>query len=680
MPAQLRKIFLLILLCINANAFAQQGEFPQTFYNRPPAEQLSFLRKIIKDSMDAGSYANVPRFIKMAMPLAAKLPNDTVTGKLNQYLGDIYSETDPDSALYYYRASLYGWKNISLQSKLYLLQSLVDIYAQETKKDSTAKTIIQLQAMIRSLPDTNHKKLLIVNSIAKAFVSMSKYEEGIENYRFILKYALIAKDSQALRNGFVNAGNAYNQTGNDRMAIYYTMQAIPYLQGNKMAGLITYMNVGGYFATIQNIDSSIIFYDKASAIAKETGDESVINNVDMQRANIFVSQGKFAEAESLLKKALSFYEKQPHDVEIVNTLLVYAGLDTSRKDYPAAKDHLLRLKSITKNGMSAFYGQALEFIVTVYEKLGDYKNAYENQKEFMAIKDSIRSDKVQESFAKLQTEYETYKKEEQIKILQSEAQIRELQLKTARRNTALYFIAGILLVGIFAVVWYVRNVRNKAQMGQLKAELEMKALRSQMNPHFIFNSLNSVQKYIWENKQEDAAEYLTKFARLIRLVLENSQHAMIPLSGELDALRLYIEMEHRRNNGKFDYSITTSEHIDTEHIMIPPLLLQPYAENAIWHGLSRKESRGSLNVHIDKKGDQLLFSIDDDGIGRTKAAEYDENRVKKKSMALNISAQRLAWLENETGKVATAEIIDKTAAGIASGTTVIINLPVIQDT
>ena len=161
------------------------------------------------------------------------------------------------------------------------------------------------------------------------------------------------------------------------------------------------------------------------------------------------------------------------------------------------------------------------------------------------------------------------------------------------------------------------------------AELEMKTLTGQVNPHFIINSLNSIRKYIWENRREDASEYLIKFARLIRLVIENPQQASIKLSDEIDALRLYIETEHRRNNQKFDYAIPVSENIDSNKTYISPLLLQPYVENAIWHGLSLKDERGKLSRTIQKKQNSLICIIDDDGIRRTKAAEINLNSVPK---------------------------------------------------
>ena len=132
-------------------------------------------------------------------------------------------------------------------------------------------------------------------------------------------------------------------------------------------------------------------------------------------------------------------------------------------------------------------------------------------------------------------------------------------------------------------------------------ELEMQALRAQMNPHFIFNSLNSINRFILQNNKEQASEYLTKFSRLVRLILQNSQAALITLESELEALELYLELEALRFNNRFSYKISVSDDIDTEVIKVPPLIIQPYAENAIWHGLMHKESKGYLDIEIYKR-------------------------------------------------------------------------------
>ena len=145
----------------------------------------------------------------------------------------------------------------------------------------------------------------------------------------------------------------------------------------------------------------------------------------------------------------------------------------------------------------------------------------------------------------------------------------------------------------------------------------------------------------------------------------------------MNALRLYIEMEHRRNNQKFDYSITVNDNVDADKIFIPPLLLQPYVENAIWHGLSQKEERGKLSVLIERKENALICIIDDDGIGRVKADAIKINKLQATSLGMNISSERIEWLQKDAGLRAAVEIRDKYTEGNAGGTEVILTLPLI---
>jgi ligand-binding sensor domain-containing protein len=236
-------------------------------------------------------------------------------------------------------------------------------------------------------------------------------------------------------------------------------------------------------------------------------------------------------------------------------------------------------------------------------------------------------------------------------------------------------VTGIALINIRRIK---RREREKTNANKAIAEMELRALRSQMNPHFIFNSLNSIQKYIWDSKQEDAAEYLTKFSRLIRMILDNSMHKSITLEQEMNALSLYLELEHRRCNAKFDYNINVDNSIDASSVLFPPLILQPYVENAIWHGLLNKDGRGTLGITILKEGESFIKCIiEDDGIGRAAAAGMKQSReMGKVSYGILLTAQRLA-VPNENGKNGTVEISDL-YDGAPIGTRVVITIPVLS--
>src|SRR4029079_5651788 len=186
------------------------------------------------------------------------------------------------------------------------------------------------------------------------------------------------------------------------------------------------------------------------------------------------------------------------------------------------------------------------------------------------------------------------------------------------------------------------NEKKHAEFQQQAAELEMQALRAQMNPHFIFNCLSSINRFILKNESKTASNYLTRFSRLMRMVLLNSQKPLIALDDELEMLGIYLEMERLRFKDSFDYSITFLNAIDSDNVFIPPLLLQPFCENAIWHGLMHKEGKGRLEVELSTKEQMLHCIITDNGVGREKAAALKSKTAEKeKSLGLKITTERL---------------------------------------
>jgi len=184
----------------------------------------------------------------------------------------------------------------------------------------------------------------------------------------------------------------------------------------------------------------------------------------------------------------------------------------------------------------------------------------------------------------------------------------------------------------------------------MRRELEMQVLRAQMNPHFIFNCLSSINNFVMKNETEEATDYLTKFSRLIRTVLNNSKRAYIPLEDELEMLGLYLDMEKLRFNGAFAYSVHRDANIDAPAIFIPPLLIQPFVENAVWHGLMHKAGAGRLDIGLTIEKNILVCTIEDNGVGRSFARSAECRSVKKqKSMGIQITRQRLALINGNAG-------------------------------
>lgn len=252
-----------------------------------------------------------------------------------------------------------------------------------------------------------------------------------------------------------------------------------------------------------------------------------------------------------------------------------------------------------------------------------------------------------------------------------------------RSTVILAFAALIYGFYRYRVAHIRRKARLKAEYEKKLAHVEMSALLAQMNPHFLFNSLNSIDSYIVKNESRKASEYLNNFARLIRLILQHSRSDYISLADELEALDLYLQMENLRFDGCFDYKIVVDESLRSSSIVIPPMLIQPYLENAIWHGLrhNRKERcEGQLLLKISRQGDYLHCIVEDNGIGREQSAALKAGKSamnKKKSMGMSITRDRIELINKLRSVDARVEIFDlKDEAGQALGTRVELTIPV----
>jgi len=246
-----------------------------------------------------------------------------------------------------------------------------------------------------------------------------------------------------------------------------------------------------------------------------------------------------------------------------------------------------------------------------------------------------------------------------------------------------------LLAALAATGWafYRRQIarteareKEKARVRQQLADLEMKALRSQMNPHFVFNALNSVQNFILKNDPREASKYLTKFARLMRLILENSESPMVSLAREIELLRYYTELEQLRFNHRFSFDFQIDSSLNSESVSIPGMLIQPHIENAIWHGLMHKTEPGHLWVRFLKTGENtLLCEVEDDGVGRVRTAEMEKDRPKNhRSTGLANIRHRLEVLNAQLAEDIRLEFQDLyDEAGTARGTCVRVRMPVV---
>ncbi|MEO5647074.1 MAG: histidine kinase, partial [Chitinophagaceae bacterium] len=246
-----------------------------------------------------------------------------------------------------------------------------------------------------------------------------------------------------------------------------------------------------------------------------------------------------------------------------------------------------------------------------------------------------------------------------------------------------WFRSAILLLISLLIYWFVKRritrIKMKAAIRQQITELESKALRAQMNPHFIFNSLNAIQELIVTKNFTEAYQYLSNFSKLLRMVLNNSEKNFIPLSAEIEMNKHYLQLESLRFKQSFHYELEVEESIDEETTLVPSLLLQPFIENAIWHGLMHKEGDKRLAISFEEINDHLVCMIEDNGIGREKSAAIKARKIGAsyfESKGMTLSKQRIVALNQQLKENLAIRIDDmKDEAGGATGTRIIITIP-----
>jgi len=296
-----------------------------------------------------------------------------------------------------------------------------------------------------------------------------------------------------------------------------------------------------------------------------------------------------------------------------------------------------------------------------------FEDAFRWNDSIRELENMLRDADVRKEMATLETRYQTEKKEQQINLLTAENKITNQRIRLG------WLFIGFLLVLVVLVLALLFFRRKQAAFKQ--SELQQKLLRSQMNPHFIFNVMGSIQSYLYKNEAAKAADYLSRFAALSRSVLEFSSKENISLKEEIVMLQNYIELERARMKHPFELEYIIDEDMETDFIEIPPMLLQPFVENAIKHGLQDLDYPGKLILRFDEKKDYIAVEIVDNGKGLT-----TNKQGQHKSKALEIFMQRKKGIEHKSKKELTFEFenlntLDKTKHGIR----VFLHLPILNN-
>lgn len=449
------------------------------------------------------------------------------------------------------------------------------------------------------------------------------------------------------------------------------------------------VNLGNTFSAMEQFEVAMKYYREAMLIDEQTGKR---HGLALSLANIaflFDNTGRFDSALVYHKRALVIREKLPFSEGLTRSLIGVGRGYLQLRLPEKARPYLRRALQITDDNHSKPLLRDTHLNLSkMHEQLGDTRNALLHFKLYELYKDSILNEESAKAINELQIKHEVTDKVRQIALLESERQLQQAEARRAA-NLKAALIAGLAFVIILAALaiyairqrYLVAKKTNQIKEANLRhqlSELKIKALRAQINPHFMFNCLNSINRMITKGDNDNASLYLKKFSKLVRLIVENGEANRVSLGNELALIESYIQLEELRFKNKIGYEIQIDENIEKENTFLPPMILQPFVENSIWHGLTHKNGGhpGLIKIAVREDNETLLCMIEDNGVGRELSRKANENIPgKTRSVGLSITEERLKLLSSERLRDLIRIVDLKDSFDTAVGTRVEIRIP-----
>lgn len=487
------------------------------------------------------------------------------------------------------------------------------------------------------------------------YIEKGSFAKGIEYQLKALKaFEKMKNVPNETRKGFeatiyLNVALAYGNLNRFEEAIKYNLATLKLSKelNHPLYLAYCYLNIGSNYINEKKYNLSEPYLDSAFLIAKKNQIVNIIPVYYSNKGLIKVKTDKWEDALTHLSAGEKLVGNDMitlHNI-IQNKAIAYYELH----DYKNARTEALKASALAKKFGLAYRESGNEVLfANIFEKTGDYKSAYEHYVKWVALRDSTIGEQKRVDAVKMTMKYEAEKE----KALDTE----EIKHQKQIRNYSIYAAIGVItLLGIIFFLYKKRrdDLQKQKELAHRtqSLETELRILRLQMNPHFMFNSLNSISDYIRKNDIEKADYYLSKFARLMRAILEKSEEKEIPLSDELLMLSTYMDLEAARMDNQFTYNIHIDEAIDPENTYIPPLLLQPFVENSVWHGFKNKTSPGLIKIDVRKENNMLKITLDDNGSGIKPGTDS------KKSYGIKITRERLALADKQKNTPSSVQLI-----------------------
>ncbi|MDF7818736.1 histidine kinase [Runella sp. MFBS21] len=657
---------------------------------------------------------------KRQMVYLSQIPRSFQTDTTKLYtlyfLGTVYRIWNGrrDTSLYY--ANQLIQESQLLKNRDYLLRGyIVAEYYQRIANINFPEAIRLNYEAIKNLDNrrfSQENAFRFKNNLGEIYFEMRQYEQSLTLYLEALELIKINTLDVSIASHYANIyqgiAKNYQKLNDFAKAETYLTIAIEKLSqyGSESSKAWIYGDLADNYVYLKKYEDALYFFQKAENIWNKLNLKNQLIEVWSNLAKLSVLMNQYDNALQYAQKVIGHNDNVPLVDE--NSYFALYKVYKAQNNWEKALQYHEKFTELNALTISKIRDKQVSAVQSQFERekfeLENWKQLQIQQQKLMdlerqSIMNRLKADsKNKFLYQKARTAELLRKAERQrLKTQAAEAQsrqeliIRNLKINELRQSLYLQNQKQNILTGSFVMLflfaflvgWFLFHqsrqkalfIEKEGVFQQRLSETEMMALRSQMNPHFIFNCLNSIKSYALNNDTEHVSVYLTKFSKLIRLVLENSKSEKITLKNEIETLHLYLEMEKLRFSDKFDFIIQIDPLIEDDFIEIPPLLIQPFVENAIWHGIMQKEEHGWVKIFISQPKDKSIqIVVEDDGIGRLKAAELkSKTSTNHKSFGMKITSQRLdifKQLYNLDATIATQDLTNPT------GTRVIIEIPI----
>lgn len=532
------------------------------------------------------------------------------------FIGESHVENDVEKALLFFKKSLsisesIPFPDISVSSYYFT----GNIYAQKNNfRQASADLFKGLR--IAQLNKNNNQKSDMLMSIGELYHLQNDNDTALKYFQLSLAIAEKIKNKQRVFNSLDYIGLIYSGKGNITEAKKHFLKAYYLVKdGNDTSHIAHFLlRIANSFAREKQTDSALFYCQKANNIVGKQVNQQLKRRILSSFSEIYFTKEKFSTALTFAKEALEISKKANYQSQMAS-------------DY--------------------------HFLYKIYKALNKSDEALHYFEQYVAIKDSISSTTSKKHLLEQKLKYEFEKKE----LLSSNEHIKKINLINLQRerqnkhkNNWLIFSGALtILIALGGGFLYAYQKQSHHISEQKNHILRQKLQLSQMNPHFIFNSLNAIQNYIFKEDRLEAGIYLSKFSELFRQILNFSRKDYITLGEEIDFLNNYMELQQIRFQDKLSYRIIIDPAINREIVYVPPMLAQPFIENSIEHGILNKEGKGYVYISFSKKENVLAYEIEDNGVGLEKAQELKKKlRVSYESLSTMITKERVKDLNSKS--------------------------------